>query len=69
MADLEEDYPKGAGKQSDEDMVAILMTEKVAREYERTFLLPRRLDLAGPLLFTEDDVPTYIIGIQTKETT
>jgi hypothetical protein len=38
------------------------MTEEMARTFERRVLTPRG-ELAGPLLFREEDLPTYIIGV------
>lgn len=60
-----EGYPKGAGRPELTDMVQIACTESHARVFERESLRPRRCHLAGPLLFDEDDTPTYIIGVET----
>jgi hypothetical protein len=57
------DWPKGAPQAAGEDVVQVLMTENLARRFEKTVLAPRAY-LAGPLLFSEDDLPTYIIGVE-----
>jgi len=47
-------------------MVSVLMTEKMARVFEQRCLGEHtvgRTELAGPMIFSEDDVPTYIIGL------
>lgn len=54
------DWPKGASKPAPEDIVQVLMPEDLARRFERD-VLGYRASLAGPLLFREDDLPTYII--------
>lgn len=59
-----EGYPKGTGRPELTDMVQILCTESHARVFERESLRPRRCHLGGPLLFDEDDTPTYIIGVE-----
>lgn len=59
-------WPRGAGRPEGGDMVSVLMTEDMARAFERRCLGNNtRGDtyLCGPLLFSEDDVPTYIIGV------
>lgn len=59
-----EGYPKGGGRPELTDMVQIACTEAQARVFEQDFLKPRRCNLAGPLLFDEEDTPTYIIGVE-----
>ena len=59
--ELQPGYPKGAGKQEPNDLVQILLPESIARQIEAEYLKPRRIELAGPLLFSEDDLPSYTI--------
>lgn len=64
------EWPKGAPKPESDDMVAVLMTERMARIFEQRCLGHHTAGeslLMGPLLFSEDDVPTYIIGITDAE--
>ena len=64
---MPDEFPKGAAQPAADDTVAVLMTEEMARRFEARCLGsgntvgPTRL--AGPMLFREDDVPTYIIGL------
>lgn len=58
-------YPRRAPKPEPEDTVAVLMTEKVARRFEAR-CLGAYSELAGPMLFSEDDTPTYIIGLKKE---
>lgn len=63
-------WPKGAPKPEPDDMVAVLMTERMARRFEKACLgrhTAGESQLTGPLLFSDDDVPTYIIGITDAE--
>jgi hypothetical protein len=48
------------------DVVQLLVTEDVAREIERKVLLPFGLSLSGRMLFSADDLPTYVIDIGDK---
>jgi hypothetical protein len=57
-------FPKGAGRQEPKSEVQVLMNEDTARLFERECLRPRRMELTGPLLFSDDDLPTYIIGVE-----
>ncbi len=64
------EWPKGAPKPEPDDMVAVLMRESMARTFESRCLgrnTRGETELSGPLLFSEDDVPTYIIGITDAE--
>lgn len=64
------EWPKGAPKPAPDEIVAVRMTEKMARVFEQRCLGHNTVgetELAGPLLFSEDDVPTYIIGITDAE--
>jgi hypothetical protein len=56
-------YPKGAPKPADDDMVMIVLPQWMARDFNDEFLAgyANKRKLAGPLLFGEDDSPTYII--------
>lgn len=44
------------------------MTEKMARDFEQR-VLSSSAYLAGPVLFSEDDLPTYIIGVNPPAAT
>lgn len=52
-----------------DDTVQIIMTERMARHFEERCLgqsnTVGNTCLAGPILFSEDDLPTYIIGLRT----
>ncbi len=64
------EWPKSAPSPTPTDMVAVLMSESMARTFEQRCLGQHtrgETDLAGPLLFCKDDVPTYIIGITDAE--
>lgn len=56
-------FPKGVGNIKNRDMVSILVTEEMARNIEYFVLKRNNLHLAGPMIFSDDDVPSYIIGI------
>jgi hypothetical protein len=62
------EFPQGAPQPAPDDMVQVLMTEKMARNFEKRCLGTAHTQgdtcLSGPLLFSEDDVPTYIIGVK-----
>lgn len=64
----EASWPRGATRpKSGSGIVQVLMTEDMARCFEARCLgdsTRGRTYLAGPLLFTEDDLPTYTIGIK-----
>jgi hypothetical protein len=58
------DWPKVTTKPEPEDVVQVLMTEDMARRFEERCLGVNTVGdtrLSSPLLFREDDVPTYII--------
>jgi hypothetical protein len=61
-------WPRGAPRPEPDDVVAVLMSETMARLFEQRCLgranTREDTELAGPLLFREDDVPTYIIGLR-----
>lgn len=46
-------FPKGAGRQEPSALVQIMMPERIARALG--------VKLNGPLLFDEDDLPTYML--------
>lgn len=50
------------------DVVQVLMTEEMARRFEERCLGLRNTCgdtyLSGPMKFSEDDLPTYIIGVR-----
>lgn len=56
-------FPTGVPQPEDQDVVSILVTEIVARRIEEVFFKPAGLKLAGPLRFSDDDVPAYIIEV------
>lgn len=60
-------WPKGAPRPAPSDIVQVLMSEEMARRFEARCLGPTNTrgntSLAGPLLFGEDDLPTYIIDV------
>lgn len=57
-----DEFPKGVGNVQNNDLVQIVMQQSMARAFD-TFLKAQNLHLAGPMIFSEDDIPTYIIGI------
>jgi len=59
---MSDEFPKGVAKPEAEDIVNVTVSEEWARQFERELLIPRGLHLAGPILFSDDDVPSYIIG-------
>lgn len=54
-------WPKPVKKLKSDDVVQIIMDESVAREFERSILVRRGLKLSIPLVFSADDLPSYII--------
>ena len=56
------EFPKPAPMPDDNDVVQVLMPLHLARCFERR-CLPIAASLAGPLLFSDDDVPSYIVQI------
>jgi hypothetical protein len=65
-------YPIPASRPAPEDVVQVLMTEKMARHFERECLGYHTVGhtyLAGPVLLSEDDSPTYIIGVDGRHAT
>lgn len=57
---------KPAPRPAPDDVVQVIMTERMARFFEARCLGVNTVgptELAGPLLFSEDDLPTYIIGV------
>lgn len=65
--EIQEGYPKGAPKPEPNDVVQVMMTETMARNFEKRCLgkgnTRGHTYLSGPLLFSDDDLPTYIIGV------
>lgn len=60
------DWPQPTHAPEPSDVVAVLMTEEMARRFEARCLLSNtqgRTELSPPLLFREDDVATYIISV------
>jgi len=58
-------FPKGCAQPVGDDVVQVLMSENMARRFEARCLGGHtRGDtyLAGPVRFSKDDLPTYIIG-------
>lgn len=60
LAQFEQGWPKIAPAPAEGDVVQVLMTEQMARSFEERCLADSRL--SPPLLFCEDDLPTYTIG-------
>jgi len=60
---MSDEFPKGAGRPDPKAEVQIILTEEWARMIEKQLMQPRDLHLAGPVVFSDDDLPTYIIGI------
>lgn len=60
-------FPKVAPPPEPGEAVQVLMTEQMARRFEQRCLGAENTigdtSLVGPLLFSDDDLPTYIIGI------
>lgn len=55
-------FPKSVARpSSDDDIVQVLMTEQMARTFEERCLGPNA-SLVGPIVFSDDDVPTYMIA-------
>lgn len=53
-----------------ETVVCVMMTEDMARRFEQACLgnyTHGFTRLTGPLLFSEDDLPTYIIGVGDEQ--
>lgn len=64
---MADEFPKGCPKPGPKDMVQVCMTEEMARRFEQRVLGKNTVgetELAGPMIFSEDDLPTYIIGIK-----
>lgn len=59
-------FPKRAGKPAPKDDVQVIMTEDMARLFEDRCLGPNA-ELTEPLLFSDDDLPTYIIGLKPHQ--
>ncbi len=58
------EFPKSTTKPDPQDIVQVLMTEKMARLFEERVLnVDEGFKLAGPLIFSDDDLPTYIIEV------
>lgn len=60
-------WPKPVARPAADEVVAVLMSEEMARRFEERCLGENTVGqthLAGPVLFREDDVPTYIIGVK-----
>lgn len=60
-------WPKGTSRPGPKDVVQVLMTEEMARRFERRCLGMNTMaetGLTGPVLFRADDLPTYMIGLR-----
>lgn len=60
------DKPTITGQPEPGDVVQVLMTEEMARRFERCCLGVNTrswTELSLPLLFSADDVPTYIVKV------
>lgn len=63
---MAEQYPQVVPIPAAEDVVQVLMTEDMARRFEERCLGDNtrgRTRLSPPLIFAEDDVPTYIVQV------
>lgn len=64
-------YPRAVDPPEPDDVVAVLMSEKMARRFEQRCL--GRGNTAGgtrlspPVKFREDDVPTYVVEVDECE--
>lgn len=60
-------WPKPAPRPKPDDIVAVLMSETMARHFEARCLGQGNTVgptfLSEPLLFEKDDIPTYVIGV------
>lgn len=66
LMDDPDQWPKGAPRPGPGDVVQALMTEEMARRFEARCLGKNargETHLSGPLRFSSDDLPTYIIGV------
>jgi hypothetical protein len=66
------DWPRVTAAPARSDVVQVLMTEDMARRFEQRCLGPNTrgwTQLSPPLLFREDDVPTYIIDTAARPLT
>jgi hypothetical protein len=64
-----DDFPQGVSKPKPNDMVSVMMPEEMARVFEERCLgtnTAGRTYLAGPVIFSEDDLPSYFIGIDPE---
>lgn len=60
------EYPKRTDPPEGADVVQVLMTEDMARVFERRCLGQHTVGetrLSPPLVFSADDLPTYIIEV------
>jgi hypothetical protein len=63
-------WPKTTAEPGPDDVVQVLMTEKMARRFEERCLGANtrgHTELSPPLLFREGDVPTYIIAVGGRQ--
>lgn len=56
-----EGYPHAVPRPGPREDVQVMMTEQMARSFETWCLSPSGACLGGPLLFSEEDIPTYVI--------
>lgn len=59
-------YPRMVPVPAPADTVQVVMSERMARRFEALCLGARTVAptaLSGPVLFSERDLPTYIIGL------
>ncbi len=61
-----ESWPQGITRPEPSEVVQVMMTEEMARRFEVRCLgrgnTVGHTYLAGPMKFSEDDLPTYMIG-------
>lgn len=65
------DWPKAVPQPKPDDLVQVLMTEEMAREFEAHCLgkgnTVGNTRLFTPLQFSEDDLPTYIVHVGRED--
>jgi hypothetical protein len=61
MGELAE-FPRGVPDVADGELVQVLMTRQQARAFARR-CLPITAELVGPLVFSDDDLPTFMVGV------
>jgi hypothetical protein len=55
------EYPKLVPHPEPKELVQVIMTEALARKFELEILRDTPLQLSQPVVFQEDDLPTYMV--------